>query len=242
MGIHKFLISITASLLTLPILPAYSAPQHQSEFLSPYSATYSTVWKKGITMKVKGKQTLTKQTDDTWLFSFTADNFFASLNEQSQFSVKDHQIIPHHYLYKSSALGKKKKAELLFDWKKMQVRNDIKNKPWNMSIQPKTIDKLSVQLQVREDLKQGKDTFNYFIADGGHTKNWRFKRLNTETINTKIGKLSAIKVMRIDDRNTQKTTSFWFAPQYDYLLVKLTHKEKDGDAYTLDIESLKKSN
>ncbi|WP_133011020.1 DUF3108 domain-containing protein [Marinomonas flavescens] len=239
MGIHKIFAFIAVSLLTLPISPAYSATSSQDSFLTPYSAVYSTIWKKGITMKVKGTQTLSKQANGTWQFSFTADNFFASLSEKSTFIVKNHQIIPTHYLYQSSAFGKKRKAELFFDWTKNRVRNDIKNKPWNMSIKPNTVDKLSVQLQIREDLKQGKDNFDYLIADGGYTKNWRFKRLKTENIETKFGEISAIKMIRTDNKDSNKQTSFWFAPKYDYLLVKLTHKEKGGDSYTLDIESLK---
>ncbi|REG84159.1 DUF3108 domain-containing protein [Marinomonas pollencensis] len=239
MGIDKILITSIISLLALPILPAYGASSAKDSFLVPYSAVYSTVWKKGITVKVKGTQTLTRQADGNWHFSFTADNLFASLNEQSTFAVDQYQIVPSHYRYESSAFGKKRKAELRFDWSKMSVRNDVKNKPWSMSIKPKTVDKLSVQLQIREDLKQGKTTLNYLIADGGYTKNWRFKRLQTETIDTTLGRLEAIKVTRINDAKSNKQTSFWFAPSHDFLLVKLTHKEKDGDSYTLDIESLK---
>ncbi|GAA0833272.1 MULTISPECIES: DUF3108 domain-containing protein [Marinomonas] len=238
MGIHKILIPLIISLLALPILPAYSASEKSDAFLTPYSAVYSTVWKKGITVKVKGTQTLTKEANGNWHFAFTADNLFASLNERSTFSVNQYQIVPSHYLYESSAFGKKRKAELLFDWSKMRVRNDIKNKPWSMKIEPKTVDKLSVQLQIREDLKQGKTNLSYLIADGGYTKNWRFKRLQTETIDTTLGRLKAIKVTRIKDANSKKQTSFWFAPSHDFLLVKLTHKEKGGETYTLDIESL----
>ncbi|MCB5162165.1 DUF3108 domain-containing protein [Marinomonas algarum] len=212
-------------------------PSAQDNFLLPYSAVYSTVWKKGISLKVKGKQALSKLDGNDWQFVFSADSMLASLYESSIFHVKDHQIIPILYEYKTSALGKKRSAILTFNWEKNLVRNDIKDKPWNLSINPNTLDKLSIQLQVRQDLKQGKNDFDYQIADGGHIKNWHFRRLQMETVNTKIGRFPAIKVIRTDNLGEGKKTAFWFAPTHDYLLVKLEHTE-DGESYQLDIESL----
>lgn len=223
--------------LPLPSLPSL-LKRRKDTFLLPYSATYSTIWKKGISLKVEGKQTLSKRDNSIWRFVFSADNMFASLNEVSDFYVDNHQIIPKKYQYKSTALGKKRAATLTFDWNKMLVRNDIKDKPWNLAINPKTLDKLSVQLQVRQDLKIGKESFDYQIADGGRIKNWIFKRDSVETIDTKIGKLSTIKVIRTDTLEKGRQTYFWFAPKLDYLLVKLEHKE-DGESYQLNIESVK---
>lgn len=240
MAIQKISMLLIATLMMVPALSVQAATSDNSSssFLTPYSAVYSTVWSKGVTMKVEGKQTLKKAANNQWDFIFTADNFIASIDERVHFKVKDHQILPLHYQYKSSVLGKKRSAELQFDWQEMKVRNNVKNTPWNMTIEPKTIDKLGVQLQVREDLKQGKNVFDYKIADGGHIKNWTFKRDKMEMIKTKLGKVNAIKVTRTDNLDSGKVSSFWFAPKFDYLLVKLVHKE-DGQSYKLDIESLK---
>lgn len=208
-----------------------------NDFLTPYSATYSTVWKKGISVKVEGKQSLNKSADGVWEFVFTADSFIASLKETSRFTVQDHQIIPLNYHYQSKVFGKKKTADLTFDWQNHQVLNDIKDKPWYLTIPPNTLDKLSIQLQVRQDLKQGKNEFDYRIADGGYIKNWRFKREKRETINTKLGRVSAIKITRIDNLDSGKRTYFWFAPKFDYLLVKLEHNA-DGESYRLDVDEI----
>lgn len=242
MRARKIPMLLMAIFMSIPILSFSSTAENISKptetFLKPYSAVYSTVWKKGISLKVEGKQTLIKQGNDAWKFTFTADSLIASLNESAVFYVKDQQIIPTKYQYKSSALGKKRSATLTFDWENNLVRNDVKNKPWNLSISPGTLDKLSIQLQVRQDLKLGKSDFDYQIADGGYIKSWRFKRDKMETINTNLGRLSAIKIIRTDNLEKGKKTSFWFAPSLDYLLVKLEHQE-DGESYHLDIESLK---
>lgn len=249
MSLTAILMSITPMLslsaepstsLTEQPIPTKSSSQvtDADSFLTPYSAVYSTVWKKGISLKVEGKQTLTKKEGNLWQFVFSADSLIASLDETSTFYVKDHQIVPAKYQYKSKVLGKKRSAILTFDWKRKLVRNDVKNKPWNLSINSKTLDKLSIQLQIRQDLKLGKNEFDYQIADGGRIKNWRFERQKRETINTELGRVSAIKIIRIDNLSKGKQTAFWFVPKFDYLLVKLEHKE-DGESYQLDIDSFK---
>lgn len=246
MRTRKTPMFLMAIFMSIPILSLSSMKVSATEttpqktFLKPYSAVYSTIWKKGISLKVEGKQTLSQKSDNLWQFVFTADSMIASLNESSIFYVEDHQIIPTKYEYQSSALGKKRSAILTFDWENNLVQNDVKDKPWNLSINPKTLDKLSIQLQVRQDLKMGKNDFDYQIADGGYIKNWRFKRDKMETINTKLGRVSAIKIIRTDNLEKGKKTSFWFAPKFDYLLVKLEHKE-DGESYHLDIESMSQS-
>lgn len=241
MRTRKIPMFLMAIFMSIPMLSfsstKVSTTTPQETFLKPYSAIYSTIWKKGISLKVEGKQTLSKKADNLWHFAFTADSMIASLDESSTFYVEDHQIIPTKYEYKSSALGKKRSATLTFDWENNLVRNDVKDKPWNLAINPKTLDKLSIQLQVRQDLKMGKNEFDYQIADGGYIKNWRFKRDKMETIDTKLGRVSAIKIIRTDNLEKGKKTSFWFVPKFDYLLVKMEHKE-DGESYRLDIESM----
>lgn len=246
MRTRKIPMFLMAIFMSIPILSLSSIKANAAEtksqetFLKPYSAVYSTIWKKGISLKVEGKQTLSKKADDSWQFVFTADSMIASLNESSIFNVEDHQIIPAKYEYHTSALGKKRDAVLTFDWENKLVHNDVKDKPWNLTIPPKTLDKLSIQLQVRQDLKMGKNEFDYQIADGGYIKNWRFEREKMETIDTKLGRVSAIKIIRTDNLEKGKRTSFWFVPKFDYLLVKMEHKE-DGESYRLDIESMSQS-
>ena len=44
--------------------------------------------------------------------------------------------------------------------------------------------------------------------------------------------------MRVDNKEKKKKTVFWFAEKFDYLLVKLEHK--DGkESYLLELDSIK---
>ncbi|ADZ90770.1 DUF3108 domain-containing protein [Marinomonas mediterranea] len=240
MGINTRIIFATGLIAIAPVLASpnvHSSAESPDSFIPPYSATYSTVWKKGISLKVEGTQTLSKTSDNVWNFKFKASTLIASLHEEVSFTKQDETIVPLSYFYKSQVLGKKRKATLTFDWDKNTVKNDIKNKPWNMKIEEGTIDKLGVQLQIRNDLRNHKKDLTYKIADGGHVKHWSFARRGTETIDTKIGRVNAIKVERTDNTSKKKQTYFWFAPSLNYLLVKMEHYE-DGESYKLNLEKL----
>ena len=232
---RKRLISL-CSLMIFFSLPTTSLAT-KDPLIEPYSATYSTTWRKGISFKVEGSQTLTQQNNGTWSFVFSASTMLASLKESVSFTLVDDQIKPLVYHYKSKVFGRKKEALLTFDWQAMKVKNDIKNKPWKMDIHTGTLDKLGVQLQLRHDLIRQKTPLNYQIADGGYLKDWAFKTVGKQTISTKLGQVEAIKVIRSDNRSKDRQTTFYFAPSFDYLLVKMQHKE-DGESYLLEIESL----
>ena len=150
--------------------PIATENQISIKTIKPYSATYSTVWKKGISLKVKGTQKYTKQDENTWLLSFNAKTFFASLKESSLFTMHKNHIQPLRYDYHTSAFGRKRDAVLTFDWDKKRVTNNVKNKPWKMAIEQGTLDKLSVQLQIRQDIRSKKNNLIYKVADGGHLK------------------------------------------------------------------------
>ncbi|RDL43836.1 DUF3108 domain-containing protein [Marinomonas piezotolerans] len=229
--IRKLLLALLIIQIT-PTLAASSA-----SFIPPYEATYSTIWEKGVSFRVEGTQTLTKKNTNDWHFEFSADTLLASLSESVSFHTTNDSIRPHKYHYKSRVLNKTREAELTFNWKNMTVRNDVDSKPWTMPITQNTVDRLGLQLQVRYDLIQGKQNLKYDVADGGKIKHYRFKKGKTEHIDTKLGKLKVIKVIRTDNMTDDRQSYFWFAPEKNYLLVKMVHNE-DGESYTLDLEKV----
>jgi hypothetical protein len=222
--------------ILLSLLSAASASAN-SAFVQPYKATYSTIWQKGINFKVVGEQTLSQGNDNNWFFSFQAKTLLASLEESVSFQLIDQHIQPLVYHYKSKIFGKKREALLTFDWQSMRVKNDVQNKPWKMDIHQGTLDRLGVQLQLRQDLKAGKDRFQYQIADGGHLKDWSFAKIGVQTIRTDLGELETLKVVRTDNQSADRQSVFFFAPKYDFLLVRMKHIE-DGESYLLEIESI----
>jgi len=76
-------------------------------------------------------------------------------------------------------------------------------------------------------LKAGKTAFSYPIIDKkGNQRSYDFEVDGKETITLPIGNLETIRVKRIYDNNKRQAMA-WFAPEHDFLLVKM-YKGKGG--------------
>jgi len=178
---------------------------------------------------------LTKTGDNQYTLLFKAESMLGSITETSSLAWNQQQqtVTPQHYVYARRGLGKKRDADLLFDWNKKTVTNNVQKTTWNMDINQKVQDKLSYQLQLQQDLINSKDHFNYQIADGGRLKDYKFEKIAEETLETPLGKVKTVKIKRSRE-NDDRVTYAWLAKDWNYLLVRL-QQEENGDAYTIYI-------
>lgn len=178
---------------------------------------------------------LTKTGDNQYDLLFKADSFVGSITEKStmQWNPAQQTISPLHYSYARRGLSKDRTAELSFDWKNKTVTNNVQKTSWQMDIAQKVQDKLSYQIQMQQDLFNGHKNFTYQIADGGRLKEYKFKTVGEEILNTPLGKVNTIKVKRSRE-DDDRVTYAWLAKDWNYLLVRLQQEEK-GDAYTIYI-------
>lgn len=159
------------------------------------------------------------------------------LSESSVWSYHNEQIRPHTYTY--SKTGGKKKAQLKFDfdWENHLLKNTVAGTEWELPLPTGAQDKISYQLAIMRDLALGKTEFEYPIADKKKFKTYRFKVIGKETLDTPLGSLETIKVQRIMESNA-KATVLWCAPSLQYLPVRIEQNEKDGDEFSLLIQSV----
>jgi hypothetical protein len=178
---------------------------------------------------------LTKTADNQYDLLFKADSVLGSITEQSkmQWNPAEQTINPLHYSYARRGLSKDRTAELSFDWKNKSVTNNVQKTSWQMDIAQKVQDKLSYQIQMQQDLLNGKKEFAYQIADGGRLKEYKFATVGEELLDTPLGKVNTIKVKRSRE-NDERVTYAWLAKDWNYLLVRLQQEEK-GDTYTIYI-------
>ncbi|MEX1237747.1 MAG: DUF3108 domain-containing protein [Pseudomonadales bacterium] len=204
----------------------------------PFHATYKANIK-GVPFRVTGTRELTKVSDGKFLLVSSATAFLASVTEQTLFKLDaDSGVVPIEYQYHKSGLGKNRDAVLTFDWEEMRVLNDARSRSWQMKVPTGTQDKLSYQLKMREDLSKARLNGNkwpemtYQVADDGEMKQYTFRVIGEETIETPAGTFDTIKATRVRDDN-QRTTHFWLAPAFDFLLIRFEQNEKDGDGFKL---------
>ena len=214
----------------------HSEPNTTTNF-STYEANYEATWKAGwFPITVDATRKLSKTEDGLWQLTFEAYSSIADLHEESQYSIEKNTVKPHHYRYKTSGFLSKKRRAQTFDWEKQQVwvpeRDEWANYELTLGIQ----DNLSYQEQIRLDLIAGKSEFKYDVAYKNRLKQYEFKVAKLGQTETKQGPINTVEVIQ-EKENSKESTRIWFAVDYEYLLIKLETKQKNGDSNTISLKS-----
>lgn len=205
--------------------------------LQPLSATYSATMAKGLSINGAATSTLKQQSDGTWLYEFNVDSFIADIRESVSFEWKDGHVVPLKYRYTLKGLMVKDRSRAInFNQAANSVSGSYEGDSFNMDIEEHALDPLGFQVQLRQDLKAGKRDMTYAVADDGDFDHDRFAVLERETRSTRFGDLETIKVEKVRDKDSKRETLMWFAPELDYLLVRLLQVEPDGSRYEVVLE------
>ena len=146
--------------------------------------------------------------------------------EISNWNYSDSTIIPMHYSYKHTGGKKNRDVEINFNWNHQQIINRVNDSIWRMKTQTGILDKLLYQLVIMIDLKSGSMPERYLIADGGKIKEYFFKYIQDEIIETPIGSFNTMKFARY--KKNKQETFLWCAYDLDFLPIKVITKENDG--------------
>lgn len=195
--------------------------------ISPYHATYSA---KFSGLNINAVQKLEEIEPGIYRESLRAKNFIGSVNEQSTFQLTaDHQLQPTKYSYTRSVFGRDRSEVQDFDWQSSVVQYQRgSNAKTELAIEPGILDMITHRLQLRRDLIAGKQVFSYPVISRGKLKQYDYRLVSEQILQTAIGPLNTVKVERVID-DAEKTVSVWLATDWDYLIVKLQQsKGKDG--------------
>lgn len=181
--------------------------------LKEYKATYTLFWH-GI--KVGNSiHTIRKVNADHFLVECTSKPLLSFLPfksyEKSEFYLKNHQIYPIQYTYKTQEKRKHKSGEILFNRQ--------------AALPNKAQDKVSLYFQLRQDLAFAKNNFCYTVIEPARIKTYMFKMTGETNLKTPLGVLKTIQIEHLSD-NRERLTKFWLAKDLDYLIIKLQQVKK----------------
>lgn len=222
----------TVTISVLVLLAGYVGAE-PSTYRAVYRADY-----KGLPFSAKGLRQLKKVDHNRYLLTSSARSFLASVTESSLLEWSDDKrLVPIEYHYHRKGIGRNRTAILNFDREKNKVRNDVQSKPWFMDVPDDVLDKLGYQLQMRLDLADRQNPMSgqplsYSIADGGKLKTYEFRVLGEEWTDTPIGRFKTLKVTRVRE-NKRRTTTFWLAIDWEYLLVRFKQTGSDGGGFEM---------
>jgi hypothetical protein len=231
-GIPRLLLGL---LLSGAAMTLTAAP-----FFKPFTASFS-VWRGAIPL---GSLQLNFSLNEGQAYSYrahTRPGLLAGLFsgdeviEESRGRLGDKRVLPNHYSYHETG-NREDNAEVRFDWPANKVYTSSGGITWAQEIAAGTQDRLSQQLMVRLQLAQGEKDLSYQVADGGKLKHYRFQVVGKEPVKTPYGQLHCLKVRRSKEQRLPDYT-IWFAPELDYLPVRIEREQGSG-RYHLVLEEL----
>ena len=205
--------------------------------LVPFEASYTAAMEKGVSLNGSAKRTLTPQGNNTWLYRTDVSSFIVNIDESVLFRWEHGWVVPLNYRYHLSGfLIKDRKQSIDFDWSKGVATGEYKGDSFQVAIEDGVLDPLGFQLQLHQDISNGKRKMAYRVLDGRSVETDRVAVIDNKAVirdgNKTIATLKAEKVRK----DSSRQTLMWFAPDQNYLLVRLLQVEPDGSRYELKLK------
>ena len=224
-------------LLSLQAITAFSAASVDNISkapISPYSATYSA---KFSGLEIEAVQRLDEVAPGIYRESLNAKNFLGKIDERSTFSLTDEQLLrPTEYSYIRSVLGRTKTEVQRFDWQNKTLHYHKNDSHKETALHTGQLDMITHRLQLRRDLNAGRRAFSYPVISRGKLKQYDYRVVANEVLETAIGPLATVKVERVVEADSNSQFTAWLARDWEHLIVKLEQK-KNGDSHQLELRS-----
>jgi hypothetical protein len=207
--------------------------------LTQYQANYD-ILRKG---KNHGEavRELKKLSDNTYELTYHSNIewmiFSDSRVETSTFNFEDRKVSPRNYTMLRSGTGPDKNYTIDFDPQNKIINSSTSEYPLDYEWTDNFQDSISYQVHVREGLRKGETSFSFPLIDKkGNHRDYNFEVVGKEMISLPIGNVEAIKVKRVYD-NDKRQAIAWFAPEMDYILVRMWKGEKGMEQFEVQMNS-----
>lgn len=187
----------------------------------PFSAVYELEWR-GVgagastldLVRLGGNEyTFRSSNVARGLFRFAFPN---PITQITRFVVEDGSVRPMAYRAEDGSTKTDRDIDLKFDWQAMRARGTTENKPVDAELRPGTQDGLSVQVSLMMALAAGQTPDHFLLFDKTETKEYRYTREGTATLDTPAGKLETV-IYRMDREGSSRITRLWLTPSMGYL-------------------------
>jgi hypothetical protein len=215
---------------------------HFSSIIPAYKATYTLLHKsdpvgtaiRQLSYLEDDKIRYHYETDISWLI------FSDRRTETSIVKVEDNQVIPLHYNYQREGTGRDKSYQWQYNLPTKTATDLKKNKKINLDFTDGLLDKLSYHLQNRLDLikKPQQKRFIYpVISTRGSIKNYEYQYDGEEELILPYGLVKTIRLKR-EIVEKKRITYAWFAPELNYLLVKLYQVKAGAEQFEAQLSTV----
>lgn len=250
---RRFLSPLVSGLTLL--LGAGAAADHEdavpddSRMLRPYVAEYETR-SRGLTSTTT--RTLRRSDTGTAVHTYHLGQEISvrllganliSVDESSHFARVDGSLVPGAYRYEQTGI-KRRDEHIRFDWEKRSAQVSTRDGEQTFRLESGTLDRLSLIAQIRLDVQaaiqadSGQTDFHYPIMEDDGMAMHLYRLDGRETLETPIGRLETVRLERIREPDSSRTTTVWLAPEAGYVMARLLHTEEDDPDTELVLSSL----
>ncbi len=217
---------------------------NNKQFIQPFTAQYNLIRSGDIvgtasrTLKylAKDKAQYSYKTDIEWMI------FSDVRQETSIVKLDEYKIVPQQYTFQREGTGRDKSYHWQYDIPKNLAKNLKKNTELNVDFPVNIQDKLSYHLQNRLNLIQHPEQklFVYpVISTSGRIKNYVYQYDGEDDLMLPFGLITAIRLKR-EVIEKKKVTYAWFAPELNYLLVKIQQIKSGVEQFEAQLTSVDK--
>lgn len=209
-----------------------------AQVLEPFSAKYVAL-RNGSKVGFAELE-LNKLKDNQYKLRFYSDAslflIYDKREEVSQFKFENKQLTPISYAFSKKATFKDSQLAITFDSDQNIARIEGKDDlPWQGEL-----DNQLYRLAAQKMLSQGKSKFEFDLINyRGQKKHYAFEVEATETLELPFGKLEAVKIKTIR-QNKKRVTYSWFAPELNYLMVRLQQFKEGSEQGDIQLSQFQK--
>ena len=160
------------------------------------------------------------------------------ITEQSVFKKENDQLKPIKYNLDNSIKGFQSEAN--FNWEVNKIDGYYKERKIDLILEEKMIDRVLLQLDIINSIKENKNLTTLKILDKDKIENIEVELFSgIEIITVPFGKFNCVKV-RHSKMGSDKENMLWLAEDLDYIPVKLTQIESGETNFIAELKELNK--
>jgi hypothetical protein len=223
-------------------IPLVEVTELSAPLVLPFTANYSVLHKsKRVGTAIRALEILP---DNTYRYNYSTDIEWLIFDdrraEESIITIQDNNVVPQHYKYTREGTGRDKFYEWSFDIANNSATDIKKNKTQSIDFPDNVQDSLSYHLQHRLNLIKNPDQKSFVypvIKTSGKVRNYAYEFDGKEEIMLPYGLVKTIKLKR-EVIDKKRVTYAWFAPELNYLLVRLYQVKGGTEQFEAQLTSI----
>lgn len=239
----QFSILIVLSTLFWAVTAAFAADQLLAPL--PYAASYEA---RAMGMRTSAYRTLELADNNRFRLnhglSVTALGAnLVTANESTEFVWQAEGAVPLQYHYQQSGV-RRRDEQVAFDWQEFTAAMKRDGREQTQTLESGMQDNLSFSAQMSADLLNQPDLratdtlLTYQIIDARRMEHHEYRVAGEERISTAAGELDTLKLERVRDSDSGRSTVIWLSTQHQFILAKLLQVESNGSEMELTLESI----